>query len=119
MYTHSHGHDMISIRMLKLYGEAICRPLNIVFKTCLNTGKFSSEWKNGNAVPIYKKDDKRNVKNYRTVSLLPICSEIFEHVIYSAMYDFFSHKNFFLQTCEDLDRVTVPSINSFLLIVKF
>ena len=39
----AHGHDMISIRILKLCGEAICRPLNIIFKTCLNTGKFPSE----------------------------------------------------------------------------
>ena len=53
----THGHDMINIRMLKLYGEAICRPLNIIFKTCLNTGKFTSEWKKGNVVPIHKKDD--------------------------------------------------------------
>ena len=36
----AHGHDMISIRMLKLCGGAICRPLNIILKTCLNTGKF-------------------------------------------------------------------------------
>ena len=57
----AHGHDMISIRMLKLCGEAICRPLNIIFKTCLNTGKFLSEWKKGNVVPINKKDDKQNV----------------------------------------------------------
>ena len=27
----AHGHDMISIRMLKLCGEAICRPPNIIF----------------------------------------------------------------------------------------
>ena len=27
-------------------------------KTCLNTGKFPSEWKKGNVVPIHKKDDK-------------------------------------------------------------
>ena len=36
----AHGHDMINIRILKLCGEAICRPLNIILKTCLNTGKF-------------------------------------------------------------------------------
>ena len=72
----NHGHDMISIRMLKLYGVAISRHLNIIFKTCLNTGKFPSEWKKSNVVPIYKKDNKRNVKNYRPVSLLPICSKI-------------------------------------------
>ena len=58
--------------MLKLCGEAICRPLIIIFKTCLNTGKFPSEWKKGNVAPIHKKDDKRNIKNYRPVSLLPM-----------------------------------------------
>ena len=63
----AHGHDMISIPMLKLCGEAICRPRNI-FKTCLNTGKFPSEWKKGNFVPIHKKDDKGNVKNFHPVS---------------------------------------------------
>ena len=40
----AHVH-MISIRMLKLCGEAICRPLNISFKTCLNTVELLSEWK--------------------------------------------------------------------------
>ena len=52
------GHDMISIRMLKLYGEAICRALSIIFKTCLNSGKFPLELKKGNFVSIQKKDDK-------------------------------------------------------------
>ena len=52
----AHGHDMICILMLKICGEAIiCKPLNIIFKTCLNTGKFLSEWKKGNVVPIHKK----------------------------------------------------------------
>ena len=39
----THVHDMTSIRMLKLCGEATCRPLSIIFKTCLNTGKFYLE----------------------------------------------------------------------------
>ena len=47
------GHDVISIRMLKLCSEAICRPLNIIFKTFLNTGMFLSGWKIGNVVPIH------------------------------------------------------------------
>ena len=84
---------MISIRLLKLWNEAICRPLNIIFKTCLNTGKFPSEWKKGNVVPIHKKDDKQNVKNYRPVSLLPICGKIFERLIYNVMYDFLTEND--------------------------
>ena len=79
---------MISICMLKLCGERICRPLNIILKTCLNTGKFCSEWKKGNVVPINKKDDKQNVKNHRPVSVLPICGKICERLIYKVMYNF-------------------------------
>ena len=36
----AHVHDEISIGMLKICGDSICRPLNIGFKNCLRTGKF-------------------------------------------------------------------------------
>ena len=85
---------MISILMLKLCGESIFGPLNMIFKTYLNTGKFPLEWKKGNVVPIRKIDDKRNVKNYSPVSHLAICGKIFESLIYNVMYDFFSENNF-------------------------
>ena len=61
---------MISIRMLKLCGKTTCRHLKIIFKTHLNTYKFSIKYKKGNVVPINEIDDKRNVKNNRSVSLL-------------------------------------------------
>ena len=115
----NHGHDMISIRMLKLYGVAISRHLNIIFKTCLNTGKFPSEWKKSNVVPIYKKDSKRNVKNYRPVSLLPICSKILNASFITLSMISFLIIIFFLQISHDLDQVSLASINSPLLIMKF
>ena len=34
----AHGHDMISIRMLKLCGDSIWKPLEIIFKNCLEEG---------------------------------------------------------------------------------
>ena len=39
------GHDMISIRMIKLCGISIYKPLEIFFQNCLRLGKFPSEWK--------------------------------------------------------------------------
>ena len=92
---------------------------NTIFKTCLNRGKFPSEWKKGNIVPIHKKDDKQNVKNYRPVSLLPICGKIFERLIYNVMYDFLTENDLLFTNQSDLDRVTLALINSFLLIMKF
>ena len=39
----SHGHDNMSIRMLKICGVSICKPLEIIFRTCLNHGEFPEE----------------------------------------------------------------------------
>ena len=51
----AHGHDMISIRMLKLCGDSIWKTLEIIFKNCLKEGIFLNEWKKGNVVPIHQK----------------------------------------------------------------
>ena len=45
-----------------------------------------------NVVPIHKKGDKQILKNYRSVSLLPICSKIFERLMYNKMLGFFLDK---------------------------
>ena len=55
----AHGHDMISIRMLKICDESICKPLSIIFRSCLENGKFPSEWKKANVLPISKKKKKK------------------------------------------------------------
>ena len=71
----AYGHHEISIRMLKIYGDSICRPPSIIFKTCLRTGIFPLEWKKANIVYVHKNGDKQIVINYRLVSLLPICGK--------------------------------------------
>ena len=76
----AHGHDMISIRMLKVSGDAIIETLFKIFKNCLKCGIFLDDSNKGNIVPIFKKGDKQNIKN-RPVSLLPTCSKIFERII--------------------------------------
>ena len=62
----------------------------MIFKIDLLTVKFHSEWKNEPIVPIHKKSDKQNVKRYRTVSLLRICGNIFERLIFNKMFNYFS-----------------------------
>ena len=76
--------------MLEICGDTICKPLELIFKQAHTTGVFRSEWKKGNIVPCYKKGDKQNIKNYRPVSLLPICGKKFERLIFNEMFSFFS-----------------------------
>ena len=83
------GHGQISIRMLKLFSTSICKPLEIIFNQCVETGTFPNVWKKGNVVPVFKKDDKQILKNYRLISLLPVCGKIFEKLIFNKMFKFF------------------------------
>ena len=36
----SHGHDMIIIRMVKLCDVSLCKPLELILKSCLESGHF-------------------------------------------------------------------------------
>ena len=74
---------MISIRMIKLCGISICKPVEIIFQNCLRSGKFSSEWKKAN-VPTFKRGGKQCIKNYR-----PIYGKMFERLLYNSMFSFF------------------------------
>ena len=73
----AHYHDEISLRMLKICGSCVCRPLQIIYKFCLDSEKFPQESKKATAVPAHKKNDKQLVEYYRAISLLPMCGKIF------------------------------------------
>ena len=88
----AHGHDQISIRILKICGKIISKRVECIFCECLNSGLFPLEWKKANLVPVYKKGDKQCLINYRPVSLLPICGKIFEKLIFNEMFKFFNEK---------------------------
>ena len=88
-----HGHGKISIRMLKLSDKAICKPLHMIFTSCLKTGVFPIHWKKANVVPIHMKESKQLVKNYRPVSLFSICGKIFERLTYNKVYPYLTDNN--------------------------
>ena len=57
----AHGHDMISIRMIKICDASIYKPIEIIFRSCLENGKFPTEWEKPNVVPVHKKGDKYHI----------------------------------------------------------
>ena len=79
--------------MLKICGNTICKPLELIFKQALTTSVFPSEWKKGNIVPSYNEGDKQNFKNYCPVFLLPIARKNFERLIFKEMFSFFLANN--------------------------
>ena len=50
----AHGHNNISIRMLKICDSVVTEPLSIVFKSC-DCGIFPEIWKMSHIIPTHKK----------------------------------------------------------------
>ena len=83
--------------MLKIFDESICKPLGIIFRSCLENGKLSSEWRKANVVPFFKKNNKQDLKDYRPISLLPVSDKIFERLLYDSVFKFFTENNLISQ----------------------
>ena len=84
----AHGHDGISVRIIKMCDESLVQPLSLIFRGCIDTGFYPDTWKKSNIVPVHKKDDKQIVNNYRPVSLLPICCKILKKIIFDSIMRF-------------------------------
>ena len=50
-------------------------------------------WKLANITPVHKKGDKQLIKNYRPISLLPICGKLLEKIIFKHLFNFFVSNN--------------------------
>ena len=82
------GSDGISGQMLLLCDDSVVLPLKLIFQNILDKSIYPDLWKLANVTPIHKKEDKQLVKNYRPISLLPICGKIFEKIIFNSLYSY-------------------------------
>ena len=73
--------------MIQICGKSNCKPLQLIFNQCIDTG-FSCWNGKRQCSPIHKKGDKQCLKNYRPASLLPICGKILERLIFNEMFRF-------------------------------
>ena len=91
----AHGHDEISVKILKLCTPSICKPLTLLFENCLASGEFPNVWKKSNFVPVHNKGEKQLIKNYRPVSLFPICGKLMKKTMLNSIFNFIDTKNMF------------------------
>ena len=89
----AHGHDDISIRMIKIWDKSLIKPLMLIFKKPIRSSYYPDIWKKSNIIPVHKKNDKRLVNNYRPISLLPVFGKIFEKIIFNKIYNYLSKWN--------------------------
>ena len=59
------------------------------FNNCVDKGVFPDDLRHADVTPIHKKKDNSDKINYRTVSILPNISKIYDKLIYNQLYDYF------------------------------
>ena len=82
------GPDMINNRILKEIADSVSPVLTDVFNTSLSLAQVQDIWKRSNVSPVYKKDDKDNVANYRPISLISSVGKEFEKAIHKHVHNF-------------------------------
>ena len=89
----ANGPDGISNRLLKETAGEIAEPLSSLFNKSFNQGKVPLTWKESNICPIFKKDDKTEVSNYRPIALLSCTGKVQERVVYIHLYRYLKANN--------------------------
>ena len=75
------GPDNIHGLILKKCSCVLAKPLSLIYTVIYNTGILPEEWKLSNVVPVFKKGDKKDVENYRPISLTCIAAKVMERVM--------------------------------------
>ena len=84
--TKSTGLVTIPAKILKIASSIIAQYLTFTFNLSLSSGIFIDDWKNARVCPIYKGNDRRDMGNYRPISILPIISKVFEKEVFQQLY---------------------------------
>ena len=68
--------------------------LAYLFNTSLETSQFPDPWKIARVSPIFKDGDKTEKSNYRSISVPPVVSRLFEKLVFNQLYQYLNDNCF-------------------------
>lgn len=75
------GEDAITTELLKAGGRTLRKRMCLLFNMILDQGYIPEDWRNAEIVLIHKKGSKKDIKNYRPISLLSHMYKVFTRII--------------------------------------
>ena len=87
------GLDKISARLIRYCPDLLLESLAVMFNCSINTGIFPDEWKYSKVIPLFRHGDRRNLNNYRPISIIPVVVKVFERIIYDQIFSFLTENN--------------------------
>ena len=79
------GLDNIYTKIVKLITSEILVVITHIVNLLIKLNRFPDSWKQIKIIPLHKKDDMLNPKNYRPVALVPVLSKILERAVLNQM----------------------------------
>ena len=81
----STGIDNIPARFIRDGAKPLAKPITYLVNLSISTGIVPNELKLAKVKPLYKKNSKKDIGNYRPVSILCIISKILEKSVYTQL----------------------------------
>ena len=88
--SRSTGMDELDNYSVKISAPIIAVPLHHIITLSIMQHKFPSQWKLAKVLPLHKKLDPLNKKNFRPVAILSPLSKVLEKIVYEQMYTYFT-----------------------------
>ena len=80
------GPDNFSAKIIRECADQLVSPLSKICAKSVEMGVFPNLWKEANIIPLPKKGDPKNPKNYRSISLISLFGKVLEKVVYDQLY---------------------------------
>ena len=97
-----YGFDRVPFRLFKDGGETIIKSVENLFAKIKQSGKIPDIWRTSRIIPVFKKEDKSNIENYRPISNLCSIAKIYERCILSD-----------LEEIGEINEVDITGVNQF------
>ena len=91
------GPDTIPTPVVKDVGDILAKTLAMIFNSSLENGIFPDIWKLARVTPIFKSGVKRDLNNYRPISVISIFSKILERIVHEQILDFILENNIIIK----------------------
>ena len=91
--SNAFGLDCIDTSTVKLVKTEILPAVTHILNLSISSRKFPTAWKRSKVIPLHKKGDLLDPKNYRPVAIVPILSKILEKVIFMQMITYLNENH--------------------------
>lgn len=81
------GIDGLPPYIIKGCHEWLKLPLLYIYNLAIKTSTFPDRWKTAICTPVHKSGEKKDIENYRPISVMPAPAKLFEQILYSLLWN--------------------------------